>query len=150
MKIIDLKKDCPFWVVELKSDEDAKKLGSRSVSLKTIIKLWGCAQTIADLHEEIKSYPLDIVKPYLCKERSFRVQVTTYNTSFTIKEKISKIEMFDYLPAEGPVCLSNPDSTLHYIEDYGLDPNNVPQLPLCYYFGVWVRPLPNIYYLISL
>lgn len=39
---------------------------------------------------------------------------------------------------QGPVDLNKPDITFHYIEYYGIDPNNPPVLPYNVFFGRWV------------
>lgn len=45
----------------------------------------------------------------------------------------------DYLPFEGTVSLKNPQHTFCMLEDYGSDPNNIPEDPDYIYFGRWVR-----------
>lgn len=51
---------------------------------------------------------------------------------------MSFIKSFSYLPIAGPVNLKNPDVKLWFMEYYGLEPNNIPDLPYHYYFGRWV------------
>lgn len=128
----------PFWIVKLQSEADARLLASRAVGLRSVLKLWGAGRTIPALHQSVKAYPTDMIKPFLSRDKSFRVEVTTFNRTFSMKDKVDKIEMFDYLPVEGPVNLKNPDHVLHYVEDYGLDPNNAPETPYYCYFGLWV------------
>lgn len=45
----------------------------------------------------------------------------------------------DYLPFEGNVSLKNPQHIFCLLEDYGTDPNNIPEHPNYIYFGRWVR-----------
>ena len=42
------------------------------------------------------------------------------------------------MPIKGSVSLKNPDTTLFYIEYYGLEPNAIPEEPLDLFFGRWV------------
>lgn len=138
MKWVEKPQDDPFWVVELDSEEDARKIASRSVTLRCVIKLWAGATNINDLHEILKTYPNDMISSYLHPDISFRVKVETFGKTCKMREKVDKIEMFNYLPAEGPVKLHDPDVTFYYIEYYGLNPNHVPDIPYYFYFGVWV------------
>lgn len=45
----------------------------------------------------------------------------------------------DYLPFEGTVSLKNPQHIFCLLEDYGMDPNDIPEQPNHVYFGRWVR-----------
>lgn len=62
----------------------------------------------------------------------------TYNKHFSQKDKIQKIETFDYLPLKGDVDLKNPSVVWWYIEFYGLDPTKVPETPDAILFGRWI------------
>ncbi|XP_074920021.1 tRNA (guanine(10)-N(2))-methyltransferase TRMT11 isoform X5 [Chelonoidis abingdonii] len=44
----------------------------------------------------------------------------------------------EFLPFEGKVNLKNPEHIFWILEDYGMDPNNVPENPLDLYFGRWI------------
>ncbi|KAL0275169.1 UNVERIFIED_CONTAM: hypothetical protein PYX00_003114 [Menopon gallinae] len=149
VKWIERSEESPFWVALLKSDDDAFQIASRSVTLRSIIKLWGSGDTLHALHTDIKSHPRDVIETCLDTHNSFSVQVETFNKSLTMKEKVEKIELFNYLPAKGPIRLQDPDVRLYYIEDYGLEANSIPELPYKLYFGVWLcngqRELINKY-----
>lgn len=45
----------------------------------------------------------------------------------------------EYLPFEGTVSLKNPQHIFCLLEDYGTDPNDIPEQPNHVYFGRWVR-----------
>lgn len=45
----------------------------------------------------------------------------------------------EYLPFEGTVSLKSPQHIFCLLEDYGTDPNNIPEHPNYIYFGRWVR-----------
>ncbi|KAL4703207.1 hypothetical protein ACJJTC_004883 [Scirpophaga incertulas] len=151
----------PYWIVELPSEECVKKLASRSILLKNCIELWSLAKSISLLHENLKNAicnksdkwilkedsdskltkqicPSSLIEACTSPNKSFKLKVETFCKHFTMKEKVSKIEKFDYLPFEGPVQLKDPDNTLMYIEFYGVDPNNVPTDPYDVFFGKWI------------
>ncbi|KAI8421215.1 hypothetical protein MSG28_008278 [Choristoneura fumiferana] len=152
----------PYWVVELPSEECVKKLASRSILLKNCIELWSRAKSESQLHQNLKLAlenksnqwiisdgkengnsdgdicPSSLIVACRPVEKSFKVEVETFCKHFSMKEKVEKIEKFEYLAFEGPVKLKNPDTMLSYIEFYGLDPNNVPEQPEDLFFGRWV------------
>lgn len=47
-------------------------------------------------------------------------------------------QALEYLPFEGTVSLKNPQHVFCLLEDYGTDPNNIPEHPEYIYFGRWV------------
>ncbi|XP_048007128.1 LOW QUALITY PROTEIN: tRNA (guanine(10)-N2)-methyltransferase homolog [Leguminivora glycinivorella] len=151
----------PYWVVEVPSEECVRKLASRSVLLKNCIELWSRAKTEAQLHQNLKRAmqnstdqwitpksengvcdqdvcPSGLIEACRPVDKSFKVEVETFCKHFSMKEKVEKIEKFDYLAFEGPVKLKKPDTVLSYIEFYGLEPNNVPDEPEDLFFGRWV------------
>ncbi|XP_075211721.1 tRNA (guanine(10)-N(2))-methyltransferase TRMT11 isoform X2 [Lycorma delicatula] len=125
----------PFWIVELKSDNCAKKLASRSICLRSISELWGFADESETLHQQLKNLPEHIIKPHCEPHLSFKIKVDMFCNSQTQAEKLKKIESFSYLPFQGPVKLKNPDRSFQYTEYYGLDPNTVPSEPYYVFFG---------------
>ncbi|KAG6462317.1 hypothetical protein O3G_MSEX013187 [Manduca sexta] len=148
----------PYWIVELPSEDCAKKIASRSVLVKNFIELWSRAKTTTQLHENLKQSlkndtgswgiphgetelsdrhicPKELIENSCPKNKSFKVVVETFCKHFTMAEKVKKIEGFSYLPLEGPVILKNPDVILLYAEFYGDDPNNVPEQPYDVFFG---------------
>ncbi|XP_021195562.3 tRNA (guanine(10)-N2)-methyltransferase homolog [Helicoverpa armigera] len=151
----------PYWIVELPSEDCARKIASRSVLMKNCIELWSRARTEAQLHANLKNSlknstgswivgensngisdtsvcPKELIESICTPKRSYKVEVETFCKHFTMKEKVEKIETFSYLPLEGPVKLKNPDVTLAYLEFYGVDPNDVPEKPYDVFFGKWI------------
>ncbi|KAI5630926.1 putative RNA methylase family UPF0020 domain-containing protein [Phthorimaea operculella] len=148
----------PYWIVELPSEECVKKIASRSVLVKNCIELWSRAKTESQLHDNLKKAlenttgkwiipvnseqdnethicPRDLIDVCCGKEKSFKIEVETFCKHYNMKEKVAKIENFEYLPLDGPVKLNNPDVKLSYLEFYGSDPNNVPEQPYDLFFG---------------
>lgn len=133
-------KEEPYWTVELPDEESAKKLASRSVSIKCVLEHWSSSnQNFEDFHSNLKSFlKNNEVSKFFTKDASFKITVETYNKHFTQKEKVQKIETFDYLPLQGDVNLKNPFVEWLYIEFYGLDPTQVPESPDNIFFGRWI------------
>lgn len=58
----------------------------------------------------------------------------------------SSHQAMDYLPFEGTVSLKSPQHIFCLLEDYGTDPNDIPEHPNYIYFGRWVRHVwPFVY-----
>lgn len=129
-------KEHPFWIVELPSVNAARQIASRSVSLRCCLELWAMSKDLETLHSCLKSYTNDNIEQY--RKQSFKINVKTFCKHFSQKEKVGKIESFNYLPLEGSVKLDNPELTLYYFEYYGLDPNCIPQKPFHLFFGRWI------------
>ncbi|XP_066598461.1 tRNA (guanine(10)-N2)-methyltransferase homolog isoform X2 [Prorops nasuta] len=132
---INAQKDYPYWLVTATSEDAIKKVANRAVSLRFCLELWASSEKLQDLHNGLRLYPLEKIRKHITKDKSFKVSIETFCKHFSQAEKIKKIESFSYLPLEGPVKLKNPDTTLCYIEFYGLKPNNIPDEPYMYFFG---------------
>ncbi|XP_047369766.1 tRNA (guanine(10)-N2)-methyltransferase homolog isoform X1 [Vespa velutina] len=131
-------RDQPYWIVDISSEKIVHKIASRAVSLRFCLELWANGKNNEELHNNLKTYPIEQIKLYADKEKSFKIIVETFCKHFSQGEKIQKIESFSYLPLQGPVKLKNPDTTLYYIEFYGLDPNEIPDKPYELFFGRWI------------
>lgn len=131
----------PFWIVELQNDEAAKKLASRSVSLRCVLEYWHHATNYKMFHSDLKNIVQNnysLLSNTFGEDKTFKLTVETYNKHYQQLEKVAKIEEFDYLPITGSVDLKNPDSDWWYIEYYGLNPKDVPDDPVCTLFGKWI------------
>ncbi|XP_076668451.1 tRNA (guanine(10)-N(2))-methyltransferase TRMT11 isoform X1 [Andrena cerasifolii] len=131
-------KEHPYWIVNLPSETIARKIASRAVCMKFCMELWANSTEHEDLDDKLRNYPIAEIKKYAGPQKSFKVIVETFCKHFSQREKVNKIEAFSYLPLEGPVKLSNPDTTLCYVEFYGLNPNNIPEEPYELFFGRWL------------
>lgn len=133
----------PFCIIELPDEDAARKLASRSVSIRCILELWAHADHFSTFHDTLKCY-LDAhgedieFESLFAKEKSFKITVETFNRHFTQSEKVQKIETLSYLPVVADVDLKHPQVEWYYIEYYGLDTVNVPQHPLDILFGRWI------------
>ncbi|XP_030758341.1 tRNA (guanine(10)-N2)-methyltransferase homolog [Sitophilus oryzae] len=127
----------PYWVVEFSSEDDAKLLASRSVSLRTCLELWGHEPSLEKLHNTLHA-KAEMLASYFPPNKSFKIEVETFCRHFTLQEKVEKIETFSYLPLQGEVNLKSPDIRLYYIEYYGTKALEPPELPYDVFFGRWV------------
>ncbi|XP_055914165.1 tRNA (guanine(10)-N2)-methyltransferase homolog [Eupeodes corollae] len=144
-KLFDLKfnKLCPeslkpFWIVEFPNEETALKIASRSVLLRCVLELWSHSTSLPQFHNNVRHYisqKENQTQQYFQSNCSFKINIETYNKHFSQKEKITKIETFDYLPLEGRVDLKNPCVEWWNIEFYGLNPQDVPEEPDDLLFG---------------
>lgn len=108
--------DKPYWIVELPSEECAKKIASRSVLMKNCIELWSKANSVAQLHKNLKNSllntsgkwtevkdlyensgsqlcPKEVIETCCSAKATFKVEVETFCKHFTMKEKVEKIEV---------------------------------------------------------
>ncbi|KAJ8974635.1 hypothetical protein NQ317_019869 [Molorchus minor] len=123
MRYLEQPKNEPFWIVQFSSENDIKLLASRSVSLRNCLELWCHAKSIPQLHDKLKCFPRNLMEQHFKSNRSFKIEVETFCKHFTQAEKINKIEAFR------AVSLTNPDVIFQYIEYYGTEANNPPELP---------------------
>ncbi|XP_023327823.1 tRNA (guanine(10)-N2)-methyltransferase homolog [Eurytemora carolleeae] len=126
----------PWVVLELQSDNEAKKILSRSISTKHCIKIWGEGDSLETFHTSLRSFPFHEHTELLAPSNSFIINVETFMKKTSVKERIDKIETLDYVPIEGRVNLKTPDVEYSYLEFWGLDHNNVPDHPLNIFFGL--------------
>lgn len=139
--VLNVGQNDPFWIVELKNDEAAKKLASRSVSLRCVLEYWHHSTNFKSFHTDLKKIVEDnhtVLSNTFGEDKTFKITVETYNKHYQQSEKIAKIEEFDYLPITGSVDLKNPDSDWWFIEYFGMNPLDVPAEPYCSLFGKWI------------
>lgn len=78
------------------------------------------------------------MRPFMQKDSTYRINVYTFNKTLEFAERIKRIDAMDYLPFEGTVSLKSPQHVFSLLEDYGTDPNNIPEQPDYVYFGRWI------------
>ncbi|RMC13026.1 hypothetical protein DUI87_10556 [Hirundo rustica rustica] len=76
--------------------------------------------------------------PYLQSDSTYKVHIHTFNKTLTQAQKIKKIDALEFLPFKGKVNLKNPEHIFWILEDYGMNPNDVPEEPMHLYFGRWI------------
>jgi len=108
--------DNPFFIVEIESDEEAKRLIRRSILIKYIIQLWTTGNDYPEVYKNLKSFNPQKYKPY--ETSTFKFMVETYNGTRTMKEQVDIINTFSFLPFKGSIDLKNPDNTFMVLEKY--------------------------------
>ncbi|KAM7420355.1 hypothetical protein PAMA_014866 [Pampus argenteus] len=134
----NFKEKSPFWCLDGLSEEDVRSVMARSVCAKSAFELWGHGQTHSELKTSLLNYPLENMSPFMHKDSTYRINVYTFNKTLEFQDRIKKIDAMDYLPFEGTVRLKSPQHIFSLLEDYGPDPNNIPDHPNHIYFGRWV------------
>ncbi|KAJ3109850.1 hypothetical protein HDU97_000080 [Phlyctochytrium planicorne] len=114
----------PFLKVLLRSRDDAIKLVTRSILIKSLVRI----------------APKEQLEPYMTC--SFKFLVTAFGNTLTVPEQVERIERFSFLPFTGEINLKTPDVTFKYYEDYGDYTRRGLSVPLqvserCY-FGVMI------------
>ncbi|XP_005280268.2 tRNA (guanine(10)-N2)-methyltransferase homolog isoform X3 [Chrysemys picta bellii] len=128
----------PFWILNIPSEEMARGLMKRTVCAKSIFELWGHGKSAEELYTSLKNYPMEKMVPYLQSNSTYKIHIHAFNKTLTQEEKIKRIDALEFLPFEGKVNLKNPEHIFWILEDYGMDPNNIPEEPLDLYFGRWI------------
>lgn len=139
--VVNVGQNDPFWIVELENDEAAKRLASRSVSLRCVMEHYSHSTNYGTFHTGLEKYVSEnysTLANLFGEDKTFKITVETYNKHLTQSDKVRKIEEFDYMPIKGSVDLKNPDTDWWYIEYYGTDPLHVPAEPECTLFGKWI------------
>ncbi|XP_034031234.1 tRNA (guanine(10)-N2)-methyltransferase homolog [Thalassophryne amazonica] len=128
----------PFWCLDGLCEEDVRSITTRSVCAKSAFELWGHGRTHSELRTSLLNYPTEKMSPFLCAGSTYKISIRTFNKSLEFTERIKKIDALDYLPFEGTVSLKNPQHIFCLLEDYGSNPNDIPDEPHYVYFGRWI------------
>ncbi|RKP19237.1 tRNA guanosine-2'-O-methyltransferase [Rozella allomycis CSF55] len=124
----------PFWIVSFRSEDDIRKILSRSFLIKCVLEHYACSeQSLDHLAELVNDIPQDVFEVY--RNDTFKFVIDTFATSMSGKEKIDTIEKFAYLPFDGDIDLKNPKNTFHVIID---NRHTIEKEPRAFYFGRWI------------
>ncbi|XP_056901187.1 tRNA (guanine(10)-N2)-methyltransferase homolog isoform X1 [Takifugu flavidus] len=134
----NFRQNSPFWCLGGLTEEDICGVMARSVCAKSAFELWGHGKTHGDLRTSLLSYPPERMLPFMQKGSTYRINVYTFNKTLAFADRIKRIDALEYLPFEGTVSLKNPQHVFCLLEDYGSDPNNIPEHPDYIYFGRWI------------
>uniref|UniRef100_A0A8C6VI21 tRNA (guanine(10)-N(2))-methyltransferase n=1 Tax=Naja naja TaxID=35670 RepID=A0A8C6VI21_NAJNA len=134
----ELRLKSPFWILDLPSEEIARRLMKRTVCAKSIFELWGHGKSVEELHSSLKNYPVEKMAPYLQSNFTYKIIVHAFNKTLTQPEKIQRIDSLQFLPFKGRVDLNNPDHTFWFLEDHGIYLGNSTEQPISLYFGRWI------------
>ncbi|XP_053349755.1 tRNA (guanine(10)-N2)-methyltransferase homolog [Clarias gariepinus] len=128
----------PFWRLHGLSEDDVRSVMARTVCAKSAFELWGHGRTLSELKSSLLEYPREHMMPFLQPESTYKINVYTFNKTLLFQDRIKRIDALDFLLFQGKVNLKDPDHTFCLLEDYGLDPNDIPEEPLYIYFGRFI------------
>uniref|UniRef100_A0A673GS36 tRNA (guanine(10)-N(2))-methyltransferase TRMT11 n=1 Tax=Sinocyclocheilus rhinocerous TaxID=307959 RepID=A0A673GS36_9TELE len=128
----------PFWQLNGLSEDDIRRVMSRTICGKSSFELWGHGTTTDELRTSLLKYPAENMAPYLQQNSTYKINVYTFNKTLVFNNRIQKIDALDFLPFKGTVNLKDPEHIFCLLEDYGSDPNDIPEEPFHIYFGRWI------------
>lgn len=106
----------PFMIVDLPSDDEARRLVARSVLTKAIYELWGgAAATMEELHVQVKANS-HLWPKY--QTDSFKFDIMGYQNSRSKEQFIKMVEGFSYMEFKGPIRMKNAQHVFTILEDY--------------------------------
>lgn len=127
----------PFMVVDLASDEHAKKLVERSILAKGIYEVWGHGTTVDELRENTKQVSSHLWPLY--KNVTFKFEFESYMGSRPRDERFAIIESFLFLAFEGRIRLKDPEVTFTILEEYHVSGMEKAEAPLRLWLGRQVQ-----------
>ncbi|XP_012692919.1 tRNA (guanine(10)-N2)-methyltransferase homolog [Clupea harengus] len=134
----NFKEMSPFWRLNGLSEDDIRTVMGRTVCAKSAFELWGHGKTMNELKSSLLKYPTENMLPFLGAESTYKINVYTFNKTLIFKDRLNKIDALDFLSFKGKVNLKDPDHVFCLLEDYGTDPNSIPEEPFHMYFGRWI------------
>ena len=95
-----------FMEIDLPSEDDAKFLGSRSVSIKGIFEPWGSGVSCEQCLESAKAYAEPLKAPYLAQGTTFKINVVSVGGNIDDYERTQIIQTcFKYIDFQGKVVM---------------------------------------------
>ncbi|GAA5894968.1 hypothetical protein JCM6882_008255 [Rhodosporidiobolus microsporus] len=113
----------PYVLIGLKGEEDARKLGSRLVSVKHIWEFWAQAETYDELHELVKTAEVREKWEHYTVDRecSWKFTIAGHNRTIPLPAQVKLINTFAYMPFVGDIDLRNPKLEIGVFEEYEFD-----------------------------
>ncbi|EGV64201.1 tRNA (guanine(10)-N(2))-methyltransferase [Yamadazyma tenuis] len=106
----------PFLIVQLESDEHARKIIQRAILSKGIYELWGSGNNLDELRKNVRDISFDKFDTY--KQGTFKFQFEGYMGKREGPERFEIIESFAFMAFEGKVRMKNPDQIYTLLEEY--------------------------------
>ena len=98
----------PWVVLDLPSEEVAKKIISRSVSIRYCLHLWAEGDNYEEFHSKLKNVEFKYEASWLSEKTSFKFHMESFNKKITGEEKLKSFVSLSCIPFLGPVSLSSP------------------------------------------
>ena len=107
--------DSPFLEVDLPTEEDARKIVSRSIMCKAVYRIFSQGNTMEDVHRENKKN-LKQFEEFM--GQSFKIDFNIYQSTRSRESQLRTINELSYIALDGPIKMKNPDLTLVVVEAY--------------------------------
>lgn len=107
--------DSPFLEVDLPTEEDAKKLVSRSIMSKAVYRIFSQGESLEEIHVLNKA---NMSQFQGLMGKSFKIEFNTYQSTRSKESQLTEINNLSYLNLDGPIRMKNPDITLVVVESY--------------------------------
>lgn len=130
-----VERGCPFLVVDLPSDDVAKRLIERGILIKRVLELWGEGDTHEMLIESVKAFPQERLEPHCSADCSWSLQVQGVGQKKSLEGQEVVRKAFSFLPMLGPVNLKTPDTALWVLEEYTARIDKLRGMPDKLYIG---------------
>ncbi|KAG4305308.1 hypothetical protein PORY_001478, partial [Pneumocystis oryctolagi] len=106
----------PYLLLQLRDDEQAKRLIRYSICSRAIYELWGASTCYSDLHSQLHQLAPKLTHPF--RNASFKFIVESVNKSHSIQYQLDLINSFAYFPFEGPISMNNPEQIYAILEEW--------------------------------
>lgn len=110
----------PFIITYLPSTECAQFIMHRSITLKAIYECWAFGNSIATCLQNLQTFPLTSMAPFLSEDSTFSVKLQSCGVSFKTDQSDYIRELFHIIPFKGKVNASNPQYEFRIFIDCGM------------------------------
>ncbi|CAH7677386.1 hypothetical protein PPACK8108_LOCUS12536 [Phakopsora pachyrhizi] len=107
---------CPYMILKLDGDDQARQLGSRAISIKHILRHWANATSYEELHQMNRQNRHLWDMHVTC--HSFKITITSYKSTISQDKKQSLIQSLSYMDFKGPIDLIKPDVEIFLSEEF--------------------------------
>lgn len=132
--------DSPFFVIDLRNDEEARTLVSRSILIRGIYQLLASGDSYEALQVNLKAnleYPFPKYQ-----DVSFRFTHEAFNTTRSQAQQTEIIESFSHLGWQGKIDMKSPDESFTVFESWTQSftskEKHIPSRLECVYLGRFV------------
>ncbi|POY73987.1 hypothetical protein BMF94_2798 [Rhodotorula taiwanensis] len=110
----------PYTLIGLRNDDDARKLGSRLVSVKHVWEYWASADSYHQVHDVVQSQECRAKwEPYALDEKcTWKFTTAGHNRTLALPQQVARINRFSYMAFLGPIDLKHPDLEVGLFEEY--------------------------------
>ncbi|KAK4698266.1 hypothetical protein P7C70_g8015, partial [Phenoliferia sp. Uapishka_3] len=107
----------PYMVIHLETEEQAKLLASRSISIKTVWHYWADGENYEQLQNNIKPQS-DLYEPCTPLTTSWKFLVSSFGQAIALPEQLQVIHSFAWMGFKGPIKLKGADVEIGVFEEY--------------------------------